>query len=50
MTAVPTLVLVKRKRAVARMEGRVSAPRIEQMLEPHLPSPAPTLVPAPATA
>lgn len=50
VTAVPTLVLVKRKRAVARMEGRVSAPRIERMLEPHLPSPAPTLLPAPATA
>lgn len=33
---VPTLVLVKEKRAVARIEGRTSAPRIEQMLEPHL--------------
>ena len=33
---VPTLVLVKDKRAVARIEGRASAPRIEQMLEPHL--------------
>jgi len=33
---VPTLVLVKEKRAVARIEGRSSAPRIEQMLEPHL--------------
>jgi thioredoxin 1 len=33
---VPTLVLVKDKRAVARLEGRVSAPRIERMLEPHL--------------
>jgi thioredoxin 1 len=33
---VPTLVLVKDKRAVARLDGRVSAPRIERMLEPHL--------------
>lgn len=34
--AVPTLVLVKDKRTVARLEGRASAPRIERMLEPHL--------------
>ena len=33
---VPTLVLVKDRRAVARIEGRASAPRIERMLEPHL--------------
>ena len=33
---VPTLVLVKEKRAVARLNGRTSAPRIEQMLAPHL--------------
>jgi thioredoxin-like negative regulator of GroEL len=33
---VPTLVLVRGKRAVARIEGRASAPRIEQMLELHL--------------
>ncbi len=33
---VPTLVLVKEKRAVARLEGRASAPRIERMLVPHL--------------
>ena len=33
---VPTLVLVKGKQAVARLEGRTSAPRIEAMLEPHL--------------
>ena len=36
VTDVPTLVLVKQKRAVARIEGRSSAPRIERMLEPHL--------------
>ena len=33
---VPALVLVKDRRAVARIDGRTSAPRIEQMLEPHL--------------
>lgn len=33
---VPTLALVKGKRVVERLEGRVSAPRIERMLEPHL--------------
>jgi thioredoxin 1 len=33
---VPTLVLVKDKRVVGRLEGRVSAPRIERMLESHL--------------
>lgn len=34
---VPTLVLVKDKRAIARLEGRASAPKIEEMLLPHLP-------------
>jgi thioredoxin-like negative regulator of GroEL len=34
---VPTLVLVKDKRVVARVSGRASAPKIERMLEPHLP-------------
>jgi thioredoxin-like negative regulator of GroEL len=38
VAAIPTLVLVKRKRVVDRLEGRVSQPRIESMLEPHLPS------------
>ena len=33
---VPTLVLVKDKRAVSRLDGRTSAPKIEAMLEPHL--------------
>lgn len=33
---VPALVLVKDKRAVARLDGRSSAPRIERMLEPFL--------------
>ena len=36
ITTVPTLVLVKDKRVVGRLEGRVSAPRIEELLEPHL--------------
>lgn len=34
--AVPTLVLVKRKRAVDRIAGRASAPAIEAMLARHL--------------
>jgi thioredoxin 1 len=33
---VPALVLVKGKQAVARIDGRTSAPRIERMLEQHL--------------
>ena len=37
ITTVPTLALVKDRRVVGRLEGRVSAPRIEEMLEPHLP-------------
>ena len=36
---VPTLLLIKDKRVVGRLEGRVSAPRIEKMLEPHLDRP-----------
>ena len=36
VTTVPTLALVMDKRVVDRLEGRVSAPRIERMLEPHL--------------
>jgi thioredoxin 1 len=41
VTEVPTLVLVKDKQAVARLEGRTSAPRIERMLEPFLVAAAP---------
>ena len=33
---VPTLLLIKGKRVVGRLEGRVSAPRIERLLEQHL--------------
>jgi thioredoxin 1 len=40
VTAVPTLVLVKRKQVVERLEGRASAPKIEAMLARHLPEPA----------
>jgi thioredoxin-like negative regulator of GroEL len=36
---VPTLLLVKDNRVVERLEGRVSAPRIERMLERHLAAP-----------
>jgi thioredoxin-like negative regulator of GroEL len=34
--AAPTLVLVRGRSQVARIEGRASAPRIEAMLEEHL--------------
>jgi thioredoxin-like negative regulator of GroEL len=34
---VPTIVLVKDKRAVGRIEGRASAPRIARLLDEHLP-------------
>ena len=37
---VPTLVLVVERKAVARLTGRVSAPKIEAMLEQHLGVPA----------
>ena len=36
VSVVPALVLVKDKRAVSRLDGRTSAPKIEAMLEPHL--------------
>jgi thioredoxin-like negative regulator of GroEL len=35
---VPSLVLVKGKHVVDRLDGRASAPKIETMLEPHLAS------------
>jgi thioredoxin-like negative regulator of GroEL len=34
---IPTLVLIKDRRPVGRLEGRVSAPQIERMIAPHLP-------------
>ena len=36
VTEVPTVVLVRDRRVVARIEGRASAPRIERMLAAHL--------------
>jgi thioredoxin-like negative regulator of GroEL len=33
---VPTIVLVMEKRTVARLEGRVSAPKIERLIEQHV--------------
>jgi thioredoxin 1 len=38
--SVPTLVLVKQKRVVDRIDGRASAPKIEAMLAHHLSTPA----------
>ena len=37
---VPTLVLIKERKPVDRIEGRASAPQIERMLEPYLAEPA----------
>lgn len=37
---VPTLVLVNGKRVVDRLDGRASAPKIEDMLARHLSAPA----------
>jgi thioredoxin-like negative regulator of GroEL len=39
---VPTLVLVKGKRTIARFEGRAKAADIEEFVEPHLPTRKPT--------
>jgi thioredoxin-like negative regulator of GroEL len=36
VTQIPTLVLLKDRRPVERLEGRVSAPQIERMLAPYL--------------
>jgi thioredoxin 1 len=41
VSQVPTLVLIKDRNAVARLEGRASAPQIERMLESYLPERAP---------
>lgn len=35
ITEIPTLVLVKDRQPVGRLEGRVSAPQIRRMLAPH---------------
>jgi len=34
---VPTLMLVKERKVVCRLDGRTSAPRIDAMLAPYLP-------------
>ena len=39
VTEIPTLILVKDRRPVARLEGRASAPQIERMLAPYLAPP-----------
>jgi thioredoxin-like negative regulator of GroEL len=36
VSEVPTLLLLKDGRAVARIEGRASAPEIDRMLAPHI--------------
>lgn len=36
VATVPTIVLVKDKKVVTRLEGRASTPRIERTIEPHL--------------
>lgn len=36
VSTAPALALVVDRRVVARLEGRVTSPRIEQMLESHL--------------
>jgi thioredoxin-like negative regulator of GroEL len=36
VTQIPTLVLVKDRRTVARLEGRASAPQIERLIAPYL--------------
>jgi len=40
---VPTLVLVKEKRVVDRIDGRASMPKIERLLEEHLPLEEPAI-------
>jgi thioredoxin 1 len=36
VTEVPTLILVKDRRPITRLEGRVSAPQIERLIAPYL--------------
>ena len=36
ITEIPTLVLIKERRPVARLDGRASAPQIERMIAPYL--------------
>jgi thioredoxin-like negative regulator of GroEL len=46
ISEVPSLVLLEGGRALARLEGRASAPRIERMLAPHLPGGEPVSIEA----
>ena len=48
VTTVPTLVLIKDRRDIGRLEGRASAPQIERLLEGQLEPVA--FEPAPAAA
>ena len=48
VATVPTLVLVSGREVVGRLEGRVSAPKITRLLEPHLPPSPAGLEPVPA--
>ncbi len=50
VATVPTLVLVKDRRTVARLEGRASAPKIDAMLAAHIPASAETESAEPAAA
>lgn len=36
ISEVPSLALVKRKKIVARLDGRSTAPKIASMIDPHL--------------
>jgi thioredoxin-like negative regulator of GroEL len=38
VTQIPTLVLIKDRKAVERLEGRASAPQIERLVAAHLPA------------
>lgn len=49
VATVPTLVLVSGREVVGRLEGRVSAPKISRLLEPHLPPDSTGLAAIPAT-
>lgn len=49
VATVPTLVVVSGREVVGRLEGRVSAPKICRLLEPHLPPVSTGLEAIPAT-
>lgn len=39
ITEIPTLILIKDRRPVARLEGHASEPQIRRMIAPHLSNP-----------